>query len=128
MEITQLVLRIMTRQKAGSIINIGSISGIDLKAGNSAYGVSKAAVMAWTKAIAAEVAMTGVRINAIAPGFTDTDMARSVASRPGISFEKESAMERMAQPKEIAEVALFLASEKASFINGQIIRVDGGAK
>ena len=75
MEITQLVLRRMIRQKSGNIINMSSIAAFHLRPGNSAYGVSKAAIKAWTETLATEVAPYGIRVNAIAPGLTDTDMA-----------------------------------------------------
>lgn len=127
MELTQLVLKIMTSQKSGCIINLGSIAGMDLKPGNSAYGVSKAAVMAWTRTLASEVAQYGIRVNAIAPGLTDTNMASLMEEKAGREMVESSAMKRLAKPEEIAKVALFLASDDASFINGQVIRVDGGA-
>lgn len=126
MRLTQLVLRFMIRQKSGSIVNLGSISGLDLNAGNCAYGVSKAAIMAWTKTLAAEVGGFGIRVNAIAPGLTDTSMAALMEEQAGNTMLNNSAMKRLARPEEIANLALFLASEKASFINGQVIRVDGG--
>ena len=75
MELTQLLLRYMMRFSGGSIVNIASISGIDLKKGNCAYGVSKAALIAFTKTLAAEVASSGLRVNAVCPGLTNTDMA-----------------------------------------------------
>jgi len=127
LELTQLLLRPMIRRNNGCIINIGSISGLDLKAGNCAYGVSKAALMAWTKTLAAETGNYGVRVNAIAPGLTDTNMARLMEEEAGKAMIRETAMKRLAKTDEIAGVALFLASDQASFINGQVIRVDGGS-
>lgn len=126
MEFTQLILKIMMRQQKGNIINFSSIAGLDLKVGNCAYGVSKAAVAAWTKTISAELAPCGIRVNAIAPALTDTDMAKLMDKKAVIDSIESSAMKRMATPQEIVEVALFLASDKSSFINGQVIRVDGG--
>lgn len=127
-ELTQLVARIMTRQKSGNIINISSISGIDLKAGNCAYGTSKAALIALTKTLSAELAPQGIRVNVIAPGLTSTNMARLMENKAGEEMTRETALDRLARPEEIAQVATFLASEKSSFITGQVIRVDGGAK
>lgn len=127
MEFTQLILKIMLRQKRGNIINFSSIAGLDLKVGNCAYGVSKAAVSAWTKTISAELALYGIRVNAIAPGPTDTDMTMFMDKKAVIDGIEASAMNRLATPLEIVEVALFLASDKSSFINGQTIRVDGGS-
>lgn len=126
MELTQLVVRYMARQKSGSIINMGSIAGLDLKEGNCAYGVSKAAVMAFTKTLSKEVTPFNIRVNALAPGLADTDMAKQMEDNAGKEMVQDSAMKRLAKPEEIADVAVYLASEQASFINGQIIRVDGG--
>lgn len=126
LELTQLLLNPMTKRKSGCVINMTSVSGIDSKAGNCAYGASKAAIIAWTKTLAAEVGSYGVRVNAIAPGLTDTNMAKEMEEKAGISMLRESAMGRLAKPSEIAEVAVFLASDKANFVNGQVIRVDGG--
>lgn len=126
MELTQLLLRGMLRKKSGCIINMASVAGLDLKAGNSAYGTSKACIIAWTKTLAAEMGQFGIRVNAIAPGLTDTNMAKQMEEKAGVSMLRESAMRRLAMPSEIADVAVYLASDKAAFINGQTIRVDGG--
>lgn len=128
MELTQLVLKLMSRQCAGSIVNIASISGIELGAGNCAYGVSKAAIIAWTKTLAVECAKNGIRVNAVAPGPTDTDMAKFMDNVAYDGMIKNSAMQRLAKPAEIAKAVLFLASDDASFINGQVLRVDGGSQ
>lgn len=127
-EFTQMLLRLMTRHKNGSIINMASISGIDLNAGNCAYGTSKAALIAFTKTLSYELAPLGIRVNAIAPGLTDTDMAKLMEKKAGISMIKETAMGRLGKPQEITSLALFLASDEASFITGQVIRCDGGSK
>lgn len=126
MEITQIVLRAMMRKKSGAIVNIASIAGQDLNAGVSAYGVSKAAVIAWTQVLAAETASFGIRVNAIAPGMTDTRMAMQMGEKAGKAVIENSAMKRLAKPEEIASAVVFLASDNASFINGQTLRVDGG--
>ena len=127
LELTQLLLRPMVKHKSGCIINFSSISGLDSKTGNCAYGTSKAAVIAWTKTLASELGPLGIRVNAIAPGLTDTNMAKQMEDKAGAAMISDSAMNRLARPEEIAEVALFLASDKASFVNGQVIRVDGGS-
>lgn len=126
MEITQIVLRAMMRKKSGAIVNIASIAGQDLNAGVSAYGVSKAAMTAWTQVLAAETASFGIRVNAIAPGMTDTRMTMQMGERAEKTVIENSAMKRLAKPEEIASAVVFLASNNASFINGQTLRVDGG--
>lgn len=126
MELTQLLLRSMVRRGRGAIINIGSISGVDMKVGNCAYGLSKAAIMAFTRTLAAECGPLGVRVNAIAPGLAATDMAGQMEDAAGREMIARSAMGRLAQPQEIARVAVFLASDESSFVNGQVVCVDGG--
>lgn len=126
MELTQIFLRPMMRQKTGCIINMSSIAGIRVRAGNSAYGVSKAAVKAWTETLAVECAPYGIRVNAIAPSLVDTNMAKQMESKAGEEMLHASAMDRLARPGEVANVAVFLASESASYINGQTIIVNGG--
>ena len=126
MELTQLILKLMLRQKQGSIINIGSIAGLDLPLAVSSYGVSKAALMAWTKTLALEAAQYGIRVNAIAPGLVDTKMGGLIDEKVQEEIINSCSMKRLANPDEIAKTAIFLASEDSSFINGQIIRVDGG--
>ena len=123
--IIQIIAKIMLRQKKGSIINIASVAGIDANPGNIAYGSSKAALIYATKTMAKEFAPF-VRVNAIAPGLTETEMAGEMEKNARENMVSSSAMKRMADPAEIAEVALFLASDQSSFVNGQIIRVDGG--
>ena len=127
LELTQLILRRMTRQKSGAIVNIGSIAGLDLSAGNIAYGTSKAALMACTQTLAAEVGALGVRVNAVAPGLTDTEMATQMEKKAKTRMIESSAMQRLATAEEIAQVVLFLASDAASFVNGQVIPVNGGS-
>lgn len=126
MEITQYVLKIMSKQNSGAIINLASIAGLDLEQGNSAYGVSKAAIIAWTKTLALEMARYNIRVNAVAPSLADTNMAKQMEEKSGISMLEKSAMKRLANPDEIAKTILFLASDNASFITGQVIRIDGG--
>ena len=127
-QLTQLVLKTMTRQKSGSIINISSVAGQDANPTNCTYGSSKSAINSFSRILASEIGRLGIRVNVVAPGPTDTDMIERVKAKVGDSMLDRCAMERLAKPDEIAETVVFLASDKASFINGQIIRVDGGAK
>ena len=124
--ITQQISRVMIKQGSGNIINLASIAGIDADAGNIAYGSSKAAFIYATKTLAKEFAQYNIRVNAIAPGLTDTDMATLMEPKARSTMVQNSAINRMALPLEIANTALFLASDLSSFITGQIIRVDGG--
>jgi 3-oxoacyl-[acyl-carrier protein] reductase len=124
--ITQYVSKIMIRQGSGSIINMSSVVGLDPDPGYLAYGSSKAALIYMTKVIAKELASKNIRINAIAPGLTETDMASQMEEKAKRTLIESSSMNRMASPTEIADAALFLASDMSSFITGQVIRVDGG--
>lgn len=126
MELTQWIARAMIRKKKGCIINMASFEGLRFYPGNSGYGVSKAAVIAWTQVMAKELGDYGIRVNAIAPGFVDTKMARNTPDEERNKIIEESAIKRMAKPEEIADTALFLASDKASFITGTVVRADGG--
>lgn len=128
LQIMQVISRLMSRQKSGSIINISSIAGIDLEAGNCAYGASKASLIALTKTASKELARYGIRVNAIAPGATDTAMVRKMDAKAEEKMISDSSFGRLAEPKEIADVAFFLASDESSFVNGQVIRVDGGGR
>ncbi len=129
MELTQLILRKWRKrpQSHKFIINMASDAGFNLRVGSSAYGVSKAAIIAWTKVLSKELAYYNVRVNAIAPGLTSSNMATSLGEKAINEITNLSLMKRLGTPEEIANVAVFLASEKASFVNGQIIRVDGGS-
>ena len=120
------VAKRMSRQKSGSIINMGSLAGIEAQPGKIAYGSSKAAVMLMTKCLAKELGPLGIRVNAIAPGPVETEMIQQYKDVMLEKLASESALRRLGKPQEIAEVALFLASEQASYINGEIIKVDGG--
>lgn len=126
LQIIQKVAKKMARQKKGVIINMGSIAGIEPQPGKIAYGSSKAAVMLMTQCLAKELGPMGIRVNAIAPGPIETEMIHQYNDEMLAKLASESALRRLGKREEIAQVALFLASEQASYINGEIIKVDGG--
>ncbi len=123
---TQAAARLMQRAKSGSIINISSIIGRFGNNGQLVYGASKAGVIGATMSAAKELAPSNIRVNAIAPGFIDTDMVRQL---PGAKFEERLQSVRMGRigtPQDIAKTALFLASDLSAYVTGQTIGVDGG--
>ena len=121
----QAVIPQMQKNKYGRIINISSIKGYPTMAGNGAYSASKASILSITSSLAKEFA-PDIAVNAVAPGYTDTPMSLTRTSSKAMEKAKTSLVGRVGQPEEIAEVILFLASDKASFITGQTILVDGG--
>ena len=124
--VTQIISKLMMRQKHGSIINMGSVAGLDNFAGYTSYGCSKAAMMMFTKTIARELAPYNIRVNSIAPGLTNTGMAGQMEEKAWREMVERTDMKRLGNPDEIVRMMLFLASDEASFITGQIYRVDGG--
>ena len=126
LRIIQKVAKRMARQRHGAIINMGSIAGIEPQPGKIAYGSSKAAVMMMTQCLAKELGPVGIRVNAIAPGPIETEMIHQYKDEMLEKLAAESALRRLGKKEEIAQVAVFLASEQASYINGEIIKVDGG--
>ena len=124
--LSQYASRIMSRRKSGSIINLTSIMGLNGNAGLSVYSGSKAAVIGITKSLSKELAPSNIRVNAIAPGFIDTEMARSIPSSVFDERIDSIKMGRIGSPEEVANVALFLASDLSSYVTGQVIGVDGG--
>lgn len=124
--IMQTIARLMQKQKFGSIINMASVGAIEANPGYLAYGSSKAALIYATRVLSKEIAPFNVRVNAIAPGLTDTMMGHT---KNEVEIEKvlsRTPLKRMATVDEIADLAVFLGSDKASYITGQIIKVDGG--
>lgn len=126
LRIIQKISKRMSRQRHGVIINMGSIAGIEPQPGKIAYGSSKAAVMMMTKCLAKELGPMGIRVNAIAPGPIETEMIHQYKDEVLEKLAAESSLRRLGKTEEIAQVAVFLASEQASYINGEIIKVDGG--
>ena len=123
---TQGISRYMSRFKTGSIINIASTAGLIGGAGTTSYGSSKAALMFATKTMATELGVMNIRVNAIAPSITKTDMFDQMEEKACKKLIESSALKRPAEAVEVANVALFLASDLSSFITGQVLRVDGG--
>jgi 3-oxoacyl-[acyl-carrier protein] reductase len=123
---TQGISRIMSKNGEGSIINISSVAGIIGDIGNISYGSSKAALNFATKTIASELGRYNIRVNAIAPSITETDMFFQMSESAREKLIQSSSLKRVGKPEEIANTALFLASELSSLITGQILRVDGG--
>ncbi len=126
LQIIQLISKLMMRNKQGSIINIASVSGMEAYQGNLAYGSSKAALIYATKVLSKELAAFGIRVNAIAPGTTKTDMENTRTEQQMEEVLARTAMKRMANPSEIADAAVFLGSDNSSYITGQVLVVDGG--
>lgn len=127
-QITQSLLGSIVKDGSGCILNAASIAGIDGDVGNAVYGATKASMILFTKVLSKELATSKIRVNAVAPGLTSTPFADAMGDKAKASMEQISSMGRMATPNEIANTYFFLASEEASFINGQVIRVDGGVK
>ena len=118
--------RQMLRQKSGKIINISSVSGILGNAGQANYAASKAGVIGLTKTMARELGSRGITVNAIAPGFVDTEMTGVLSEEIRENACRRIILGRFGKPEDIANVAVFLASDKADYITGQVISVDGG--
>ncbi|CYX83578.1 3-oxoacyl-[acyl-carrier-protein] reductase [Streptococcus suis] len=121
---TQAVLKPMTKAREGAIINLSSVSGLIGNAGQANYSASKAGVIGFTKAIAREVAGRNVRVNAIAPGFIQSDMTDVLSDKIKEAMTEQIPMKRFGATEEVADVAVFLA--KQEYLTGQVIAVDGG--
>ena len=122
---TKAVTKPMIRQKGGRIINISSVVGMIGNAGQANYAASKGGVIAFTKSAAKELAKRNITVNAIAPGFVQTDMTANLGEK-AVEMQSLILLGRLGKPEEIASVALFLASDLSNYITGQVIGVDGG--
>ena len=123
---TQYVLKLMVRNKKGSIVNVSSVAALDGNAGKSAYGASKAAFLCMTLSIAEELGTQGIRANIICPGATETEMLDTMSENI-LDIQKEASfLKKMGNTKDIAGTALYLLSDYSSYITGQVFRVDGG--
>jgi 3-oxoacyl-[acyl-carrier protein] reductase len=123
---TKAILHSMMNQRYGRIINISSIVGEIGNAGQANYSASKAGVIGFTKSLAKEVASRNILVNAIAPGYVRTSMTEKLSPEQKETFLENIPLRREAEPEDIARVVLFLASDDASYITGQVINVDGG--
>lgn len=117
---------IMMRQRGGSIINMSSVVGVHGNAGQCNYAASKAGMIALAKSIAQEMGAKGIRANAIAPGFIDTDMTAAVPETVREEWCKKIPLRRVGTTDDVANVAVFLASDLSSYVSGQVIQIDGG--
>lgn len=117
---------IMMRQKGGSIINMASVVGVHGNAGQCNYSASKAGMIALAKSIAQEMGAKGIRANAIAPGFIETAMTQALSEEVRKEWIKGIPLRRGGTPEDVANIALFLASDLSSYVSGQVIQVDGG--
>ena len=120
------LLPIMMRQRGGSIINMASVVGVHGNAGQANYAASKAGLIALAKSVGQEMGSRGIRANAIAPGFIDTDMTKALPDEVRAEWVKKIPLRRGGTVDDIANVATFLASDMSSYVTGQVIQVDGG--
>ena len=120
------LLPIMMRQRDGRIINMSSVVGVHGNAGQANYSASKAGMIALAKSVAQEMGSRGIRVNAIAPGFIETAMTQQLPEEVRKDWMKKIPLRRGGQEEDIANVALFLASDLSSYVSGQVIQVDGG--
>ncbi len=120
------VSQVFKNQKSGKIITISSINGLRGKFGLSNYSASKAGIIGLTKSVAKEMGRYNVNVNSVAPGFIETSMTASLSSEIREAAIKESVLGRLGKPEDVANLVLFLASDEATYITGQVIQVDGG--
>ncbi len=124
--LTKAVQKIMIKQRSGSIINMSSVVGIGGNPGQSNYAASKAGIIGFTKSIAQELGSRNIRTNAIAPGFIETEMTAKLPEDIKKKWADEIPLKRAGTPTDVANAAIFLASELSSYVNGQVIHVCGG--
>ena len=125
-DMTRAILPTMLQQHAGNIINITSVWGQTGASCEVDYSVTKGGIIAFTKALAKEVALSGIRVNAVSPGVIDTEMNAHLSEEDRQELAEETPLQRIGKPEEVADAVLFLASERAAFITGQVLPVNGG--
>jgi len=123
---SQLAMKSMIKKRKGSIINLSSIIGTNGNSGQTVYSSSKSAIIGFTKSLSKELAPLNIRVNAVAPGFIDTDMTKNMDPKYHDKNIKSIGMKRIGTAEDVAKVILFLASDMSDYVTGQIIGVDGG--
>jgi 3-oxoacyl-[acyl-carrier protein] reductase len=123
---TKAAIRSMLRQRSGLVINISSIVGLSGYRGLSVYGATKAALMGFTKSLARELASRNIRVNAVSPGFIDTDMTAGLNAELKAKMTEAIPLGRLGTADEVARTVLFLASDAASYVTGEVLKVNGG--
>jgi 3-oxoacyl-[acyl-carrier protein] reductase len=123
---TQKVFKVMMKQRYGSIINIASVIGLMGNAGQSNYAATKGGLIAFTKSCAKEFASRNVRVNAVAPGFIQTEMTAKLPPEVVENYAKAIPLGKMGLPEDVAKLCLFFAADESTYITGQTLAVDGG--
>lgn len=123
---TRNVVPYMMKKRCGNIVNISSVVGVAGNAGQSNYAASKAGIIGFTKSLAKELSTRNIRVNAVAPGFIDTDMTSVLTDKVKENIYAQIPLKRMGAAKEVANVVYFLSNDESSYITGQVINVDGG--
>ena len=124
--VTKAVIKYMMKKRCGSIINLSSVVGVAGNAGQCNYSASKAGIIGFTKSLAKELSSRNIRVNAVAPGFIETDMTSVLSDSVKENINSQIPLKRMGSPREVANVIYFLGNDDSSYITGQVINVDGG--